>query len=115
MTEAGRRVCFALDLVEDRDLIAAYEAAHAAGAVPPPVVAGIRAAGWTAMEIWRVDDRLFMVGTAAGEWPRPLPAALAEAADAWEAAMDRFQRRLAGAPADGKWSPMRRIFSLDEQ
>lgn len=46
----AQRICFALDLVDDAELIAAYEAAHAPGAVWPEVVEGIRAAGYEAME-----------------------------------------------------------------
>ena len=39
----ARRVCFALDLIADADLIADYERAHAAGAVWPDVTDAIRA------------------------------------------------------------------------
>jgi L-rhamnose mutarotase len=110
----ARRVCFALDLVDDAGLIAAYEAAHAPGQVWPEISAGIRAQGYEAMEIWRVGDRLFMVAEVAEDWPRPLDPE-AQAIDArWQAAMDRFQKRLPFAAGE-KWAPMTRIFSLEEQ
>ena len=39
----AKRVCFALDLIDDAALIADYERAHAAGCVWPEVTAAIRA------------------------------------------------------------------------
>ncbi|KQT34640.1 hypothetical protein ASG29_00220 [Sphingomonas sp. Leaf412] len=108
-----RRVCFALDLVDDAALIAAYERAHLPGAVWPEVVAGIRAAGCEAMEIWRAGDRLFMIAQAAADWPRPVAPPLAAADARWQATMDRFQRRLPVAAVGEKWAPMTRIFALD--
>jgi L-rhamnose mutarotase len=108
-----RRLCFALDLVDDAALIAQYEARHAPGAVWPAVVAHIRAQGVEAMEIWRVADRLFMIAEVAADYPRaaPEPAENAE----WEALMWRFQRPLPQASGDEKWLPMQRIFSLADQ
>lgn len=111
----ARRVCFALDLVDDADLIAAYEAAHAPGAVWPEVTAGIRAKGFLDMEIWRAADRLFMIADVADDWPRSLTPEQGAADDRWEAAMDRFQRPLPHAAATEKWVPMSRIFALDQQ
>ncbi|GGB26891.1 L-fucose mutarotase [Sphingomonas metalli] len=111
----GRRVCFVLDLVDDADLIAEYERAHAPGAAWPEVTAGIRAAGFEAMEIWRAGDRMVMVAEVADDWPRTRPAALADADARWEAAMDRFQKRLSFAAPGEKWVPMTRIFALDAQ
>jgi L-rhamnose mutarotase len=110
----SRRVCFALDLVDDAALIAAYEAAHEPGAVWPKVIEGIRASGYETMEIWRAGDRLFLIAEVSADWPRPIPADLQEADACWQATMDRFQQRLACAETDQKWVPMRRIFSLDQ-
>jgi len=111
----SRRVCFALDLVDDADLIADYERAHAPGAVWPEVTRGIRDKGFTDMEIWRVADRLMMIAEVADDWPRGLDAK-GKAVDArWEAAMDRFQRPLSCAGDGEKWVAMRRIYSLGEQ
>ncbi|MBB5698121.1 L-rhamnose mutarotase [Sphingomonas yantingensis] len=108
------RRCFALDLVADADLVAAYEAAHAPGAVWPQVIAGIRASGVLDMEIWRTADRLFMIAEVEADYPRPIAPELAAVDAHWQAAMDRFQRRLSSA-GDEKWAPMTRIFALAEQ
>ncbi|MCU6454512.1 L-rhamnose mutarotase [Sphingomonas sp. A2-49] len=111
----GRRICFALDLVDDHDLIAAYERAHAPGAVWAEVIEGIRASGIETMEIWRVATRLFMIAEVADDWPRPIPDRLRVVDDRWQATMDRFQQRIANAADGGKWAPMTRIFALDAQ
>lgn len=111
----SRRLCFALDLVDDADLIAEYEAAHAAGAVWPEVVQGIRQSGYEAMEIWRSGDRLMLIAEVRDDFPRAIDPALAVIDAKWQEKMDRFQKRLAHGAADEKWTPMTRIFSLDEQ
>jgi L-rhamnose mutarotase len=111
----SRRNCFALDLVDDADLIAEYEAAHAAGQVWPEVVQGIRQSGYEAMEIWRTGDRLFMVAEVADDWPRAVDPALSATDAKWQAKMDRFQKRLAHGNPNDKWTEMTRIFSLADQ
>lgn len=111
----SRRLCFLLDLVDDAELIADYERAHAPGAVWPEVLAGIRAAGFETMEIWRAGDRMVMVADVAEDWPRAKPASLSDVEARWEAAMDRFQKRLPFAAAGEKWVPMTRLFALYEQ
>lgn len=108
-----RRLCFALDLVDDAALIAEYEAMHRPGAVWPEVVAHIRATGVEGMEIWRFRDRLVMVARVADDYPRPCPAP--PLVCDWEALMWTFQRALPGAAVGDKWMPMTRIFALDEQ
>jgi L-rhamnose mutarotase len=104
---------FALDLVDDAALIAAYEQRHAAGAVWPEVVRDIRSRGFLAMEIWRVADRMVMLAEVEDDFPREPDPALVERAAAWEAEMDGYQRPVVtGGP---KWAPMTRIFSLEDQ
>ena len=109
----GRRLCFALDLIDDAALIADYEARHAPGAVWPAVVAHIRARGFLDMEIWRSGDRMVMVAEVADDWPRDVPGPPEDAE--WEALMWRFQRPLPHAAEGEKWVEMTRIFSLGEQ
>lgn len=111
----ARRLCFALDLVADADLIADYEKAHAPGAAWPEVTQAIRAKGFLSMEIWRTGDRLFMIAEVADDFPRAIPAELAAIDGRWEAAMDRFQKTLPHAAPGEKWVGMDRIFSLDAQ
>ncbi|MBJ6121094.1 L-rhamnose mutarotase [Sphingomonas mollis] len=108
-----RRMVFALDLIDDAALIAAYEARHAPAAVWPDVIRDIRLRGYLDMEIWRVDDRLVMIAEVADDFPRPRDPALAQIVADWEAEMDAFQRPL--HPDGDKWSAMHRIFALADQ
>jgi len=114
---SGRHVLL-VDIVDEPEAIAAYEAWHAPGAVPAAIVAGIRAAGITAMDIHRTGGRLVMVMDTDATFDADAKAA-ADAGDpavqAWEARMDTVQRRLPWAPAGVKWLEARRIFSLAEQ
>ncbi|MEY4706463.1 MAG: hypothetical protein RJB58_186, partial [Pseudomonadota bacterium] len=54
----SRRLCFALDLVDDAARIAEYEAFHAPGGVWPQIVDDIGAQGIEGMEIWRTGTRM---------------------------------------------------------
>lgn len=107
-----------VDIADEAEATAAYEAWHAAGAVPAPVVASIRAAGITAMDIYRTGGRLVMVMETDASFDAAAKAA-ADAADpdvqAWETKMDAVQRRLPWAEPGVKWVAARRIFSLSEQ
>lgn len=104
------RRCFALDLMDDAQLIADYERWHRTGSVPAGVIEDIRAAGVLAMEIWRTGDRLVMIAEVSDDWPRPRPPSIE--VERWEALMWRFQRALPGAPDGTKWLEMARIFDL---
>lgn len=107
-----------VDIADEAEATAAYEAWHAEGAVPAPVVASIRAAGITAMDIYRTGGRLVMVMETDASFDAAAKAA-ADAADpdvqAWETKMDTVQRRLPWAEPGVKWVAARRIFSLSEQ
>lgn len=112
----SRRVLI-LDLKDDPELIARYEAHHRPGAVPEAVVRSIRKAGIEEMEIYRSGNRLVMVMDVV-EGFDPETKAAADAADpeviAWEELMDRFQRPLSWAPAGTKWLEAHRIFALSK-
>ena len=107
-----------LDLKDDPDLIARYEAWHAAGAVPSAVTASIRAAGIDSMEIYRSGNRLVMVMETGPDFD-PAAKAAADAANpevvAWEELMSRFQQPLPWAGEGEKWLPAERIYALEEQ
>jgi L-rhamnose mutarotase len=107
------RRCFALDLVDDAELIDEYERLHAVGGVWSGVSDHIRASGVEAMEIWRTGDRLFMIAEVAEDYPRDVP--IPAETNRWEELMWRFQRPLPHAAEGEKWLPMTRIYSLDEQ
>jgi len=109
------RLCFALDLVDDRALIEEYVRMHEPGAVWPAVIDRIRAQGVEAMEIWQREDRLFMILEAAEDFPRAIAnPSLTVENERWELLMDRFQKRLRDANTGEKWSSLNRIFHLAE-
>ena len=54
-----KRLCFALDLKDDPELIRAYEAHHEQ--VWPEILDSIHDSGIRDMEIYRVGNRLFMI------------------------------------------------------
>lgn len=111
------RRCFAVDLVDDADMIARYEAWHEAGGPPAAVTAAIRADDVRELEIWRVGDRMFMI-LEQGSGYDPAAKAARDAADpdvqAWDALMRTFQKPLPFSP-DQTWTEMTRIYALSEQ
>jgi L-rhamnose mutarotase len=112
-----RRLCFALDLIDDPQSIAEYERWHRPENVWPEVTAAIKAAGVRALEIFRVENRLFMIMEVSDEFSRE---AKAEADSqnprvvAWEELMWQFQKALPTARPGEKWLEMQRIYSLPD-
>lgn len=110
-----KRLVFALDLVEDCEAIAEYEAWHQADRVWPTVLESLRACGLENVEIFRTGNRLCLIMDAPESFCLEAKAA-ADAANpevqAWEHLMWRFQRALPWAAPGEKWVPMRRMFSL---
>ena len=109
----SRRLCFALDLLNDAAKIAEYEGFHAPGGVWPQIVDDIHAQGIEGMEIWRTGDRMVMIATVADDYPRArdIPAKY----DEWEGLMWTFQKALPHAAPGQKWMPMTKIFDLAQQ
>jgi L-rhamnose mutarotase len=110
-----KRLCFALDLIDDSALIAEYERWHQPENAWPEVTAAIKAAGIHSLEIFRVENRLFMIMDVANDFS--LEAKAANDANnprvvAWEALMWRFQKALPSAPPGQKWVEMKRIYAL---
>jgi len=117
MTAARTRYALALDLQDDPQRIAAYEAAHQR--IWPEVRAHLLAHGVTAMEIYRLGTRLFMLMEV--DPARYDAHAMAEATrtdpvlQRWEALMWTYQAPTPWTPAGEKWVPMARIFDLAAQ
>mgnify|MGYP006266831783 CR=1 FL=1 len=108
-----KRLCFALDLKDDPQLIAEYEAYHQR--VWPEILESIRQSGIRDMEIYRIHNRLFMIMDTDDDF------SLAQKAEQdannpkvqeWEELMWTYQKALPGAKPDEKWMPMKCIFTL---
>lgn len=107
--------CLTLDLINDRDLIAQYEAWHTPSNIKPDIPKGIRALGIQNMEIYRWKDRLFMIveTPADFEWEKQMRIlATMPGQKEWEALMDTFQQRLDDGTT--KWQRMKPIFKLSD-
>ena len=123
------RYCLALDLQPDPALIAEYEAWHRD--VWPEIGESILDSGITDMQIWRLEDRLFMIIETAPGFTFENKAAMDAANPAvqrWEQLMWKYQKAIepleavrpkdrheisGGRPAE-KWRVMQQIFSSNE-
>lgn len=113
------RRCFAVDLHDDPERIAAYRKWHEPGGPPAAVSAAIRADGVETLEIWWAGDRLFMLMEQDPDRaPDPATKRARDAANpdvaAWDALMATFQKSLPFAP-DESWVELTQIYSLDDQ
>jgi len=114
---ALKRSCLALDLVDDENLIAAYEQYHRPDQIWPEIPAGIREAGIADMQIYRIGTRLFMIVdydentslSAAfrkmGTFPRQ---------PEWGMLMHGFQKVLPEAQPGEHWAEMKPVFLLKD-
>ncbi len=111
----NQRFCLTLDLHEDPALIEEYKFWHKGENIWPEIPAGIKEAGIVNMEIFMLDNRLFMILEAGPEFnfdydmkrlstfPRQ---------EEWEEFVARFQKTSADAKSKEKWRLMERIFQL---
>jgi L-rhamnose mutarotase len=107
------RYCLALDLNKDETLIAEYENWHAA--VWPEIKQSILESGITDMEIYRLEDRLFMIMETNGDFSFEKKAAADTAnptVQRWEALMWKYQKAIPGGKPGEKWRLMNKIFDL---
>lgn len=108
-----RRYCLALDLKDEPELIAAYEAYHKN--VWPEIIENIKSAGIRNMEIYRVSNRLFMIMEVDESFSFERKALLDTAntkVQQWELLMWKYQQQLPFARPGEKWVLMEKIFSI---
>lgn len=109
------RYCLALDLKNDAGLIAEYEQWHRE--IWPEIKTSIRDGGITDMEIYRLEDRLFMIIETSADFSFERKGAMDAANPAvqkWEELMWKYQVAVPGGKPGVKWRVMNRIFSLDQ-
>ena len=101
------RYCLALDLKNDPALIAEYERYHQK--IWPEIEVSIRESGIMAMEIYRIENRLFMV-METDETFSFAKKSLADSANPivqkWEELMWHYQQALPTAQPGEKWMLM---------
>ena len=107
------RHCFALDLKNDAALIGAYEEHHKK--VWPEIIASIKDSGIENMEIYREENRLFMIMEVNDDFSferkKEMDLSNPEV-QRWETLMWKYQQALPAASPGEKWVLMKKIFSL---
>ena len=112
---AVKRYCQTLDLKDSPELIAEYRRRHSEGEAWQEIIDGIREVGILEMEIYLLDNRLFMIVEAPLDFD--WDAAMARLAtlprqQEWEDYMSGFQQAAAGSSSSEKWRLRERIFHL---
>jgi L-rhamnose mutarotase len=107
------RYTLTLDLVDDPAIISEYEAYHRE--VWPEIKKSIFDSGITSMEIYRVENRLFMIIETDESFSFDKKKAMDDAnpkVQEWEKLMWKFQQPLPFAKPGQKWVLLEKIFSL---
>ena len=107
------RYCLTLDLKDDPQLIAEYEAYHRE--VWPEIKKSIMDSGITDMEIYRFGNHLFMIMETDNTFSFERKAAMDAAnpkVQEWEELMWKFQQPVKNAKPGEKWVLMDNIFKL---
>ena len=108
-----KRYCLAVDLKDDPALIAKYEEYHRT--IKPGILASIRDAGITGMDIYRTGNRLFMIMETTDDFSfetKEKNDLANPQVQVWEQLMWTFQQALPHAKAGEKWILMNKIFEL---
>ena len=109
-----KRYCLTLDLKNDAQLIAEYEAYHKD--IWPEIRKSILDSGITNMEIYRLGDRLMMIMETDDTFSFERKAAMDTGntkVQEWETLMWKFQQPLKNAKPGEKWVLMDKIFELN--
>lgn len=108
-----KRYCLACDLKNDAQLITEYEQYHER--VWPEIETSIKDSGIVSMEIYRIENRLFMIMETTASFSFEAKAAADasnEKVQEWETLMWNYQQALPTAQKGEKWMLMKKIFDL---
>ena len=107
------RYCLALDLQHDPALIAEYDGWHRE--VWPGIRKSIVDGGIEGMEIYRLENRLFMIMETGADFSFEKKGVMDAAnpeVQRWEELMWKYQVAIPGGKPGEKWRLMERIFSM---
>ena len=110
-----KKYCLTLDLKNDPELMIQYVEHHEH--VWPEVLESIESSGIIQMEIFHVNDRLFMILETTDDFSFETKATndlKNSKVQEWEKLMDQYQRRLPFAKPDEKWVLMKKIFDFNK-
>jgi L-rhamnose mutarotase len=108
------RYCLALDLKDDSALIAEYEEYHRK--VWPEILRSISDAGIQQMEIYRINNRLFMIMETNDDFSFERKSKMDKGnikVQEWEQLMWNYQQAIPGSKPGETWRLMERIFALN--
>ncbi|MDB2462814.1 L-rhamnose mutarotase [Algibacter sp.] len=108
-----KKYCFALDLVNDPELIEEYIAYH--DRVWPEIIESILGSGIENLEIYCVANRLFLIMEVNNEFSLEKKQSMDEnnpKVQEWETLMWKYQRAVPTAKKGEKWLLMNRIYQL---
>lgn len=108
-----KRYCLTLDLKNDPQLIAEYEALHRE--IAPAIAVSIKEAGIADMQLFRYENRLMMIMEVDDSFTFEKKAemdAANEAVQAWETMLWKYQQPLPNTRPGEKWMLMENIFKL---
>ncbi|WP_445115567.1 L-rhamnose mutarotase [Acinetobacter sp. WZC-1] len=109
-----KRFCLALDLIKDDEKIKKYQQFHRR--IWPEIAENIRKRGVLEMQIWQVENRLFMIMDTVDEYDVDQAEQIAASEPRnieWENLMSQFQQVLESAKDGEKWIEMQKIFDLN--
>ena len=109
-----KRYCLALDLINDAEKIKQYQQYHKK--IWPEITTNIQQRGVLDMQIWQVENRLFMIMETLDNYDPNVAnqIALSEPKNMeWEQLMSQFQQQLPSAEPHEKWIEMTKIFDLN--
>ncbi|HOZ97467.1 MAG TPA: L-rhamnose mutarotase [Niabella sp.] len=108
-----KRYCLAVDLKNDEKLIVEYEQYHEK--IWPEIEQSILESGITNLEIYRIENRLFMImevdDSFSFERKQEMDTANTKVQE-WELLMWNYQQALPTAKSGEKWILMKKIFQL---
>ncbi|MCR9015645.1 L-rhamnose mutarotase [Aquiflexum gelatinilyticum] len=107
----NQKYCLTLDLINDPQLIEEYEVYHKS--VKPEILQSFTDAGIILMELYRWENRIFMIIEVEPGFSFERKAELDannQIVQEWEKLMSNYQQRLPGSNGEGKWQLMKKIF-----
>lgn len=112
---ASRKLYYACDLIDEAELIEKYKSYHSIDNTWPEITKSIRDCGILEMEIYILENRLFMImevdETYTAERKKKMDAANPKVQE-WETLMWQFQQAPPGAKQGEKWVLLEQIFKL---
>lgn len=110
---AAQKYCFALDLIDDPQLMEEYKAYHQN--VWPEIIKSIKDSGIEVLDIYCVGNRMCMIIEANEKFSfesKSKMDANNPKVQEWEELMWKFQQALPWAKSGEKWMVMEKIFEL---